>query len=284
MNFLKKGKETAPGSLTAIGKAKGKLSEITTAAEIADKESQAKILGLHKKKAALKVEHDDLAGRISSMTGDFKKIFDEIRAAESTVITEQNATKKDLDAGRLSIREFLLVHKKPGEVEKEARAAAGERLSAARDSIRGLRFIQYEIEAKAAGIQEAIAAEFNHVAENFWHLLDGLKRGLEEQGISSSGIIQGHSGKLEADNNLSLTKGAVIFHGKQWTVQNADDIRILILDPIVKIEHAVELEKLADQLEDQAYPLTINYWPSEGQGRNAGFTYFLGPKSYEARR
>jgi len=287
MSLLKpKEKNPAPSTMTAVDKAEAQLTEILKDTESGNTASRARILVLHKQKAELKKVFDDRAGRIRTMAADYKKILSETQTTEAQAIASEAVTRADLEKGRVSISEFLAVGKKQTDIEREARAAALEKMAAVRDAVRVLMLEQYKLNVEIAGVEEKISSEFSFIAGNFWHKLDGLKRVLESQGISGSGIITAHTAKAEADNNLAMARsGAVVYHGRQWKVESVEDIRALALDPCVQPEHFGALEKLAVELEHQIYPLTVNYWPSEGQGRAAGtFSFFPGPKYYEAKK
>jgi len=285
MSLLKKEKPAVPSTLTAIDKAKATLDEITKDVEAANVKARERILKLSGTRDELKKEHDAIADRIRTMAADYAKILAETQATEAQAIGAEAVTKKDLEAGRVSISEFLKVGKRKETIEAEARAAALEKMGKVRDAVRVLRLQQYQLAAKIADIQEKISSQFSEVAGNFWHKLDSLKRGLEAQGISASGITVAHFRNQEAANDLAMARsGGVVFHGKQWAVKSIEEIRLLALDPIVQLEHFGELEKFAAELEHQVYPLTVNYLPSSAQGRGPGFWWYPGPKYYEVKK
>lgn len=282
MSILKpKEKNPAPSAMTGVDKAASTLAEILKDTEAATARSRDRIRDLDKQKAVLKKEYDDRAVQIAGMKADYLKILDETTAEAAAEIEGEAVTKADLEAGRVSINEFLKVGKKKETIAHEARLAGLKKMSAVRDSVRSLGLKQYELAAKIADLGEKISREFSIVAENFWHRLDGLKRVLETQGIFSSGILTTHAAKKESDNDLAMARsGSAIYSGKFWKCRSVQDVRALTLDPIVQPEHFGALEKLADELEGQTFPLQINYLPAAGFGRGPGFTYFLGPQAY----
>ena len=286
MTFLKpKEKNPAPSSMTIIDKAKKTLDEIEEAVEAGNVKARERILKFSKERDELRKQHDALADRIAGMTGDYAKILAETQTTEAQAITSEAVTKEDLTAGRVSINEFLKVGKKKETIEAEARAAALEKMGKVRDAVRVLRLQQYQLALSIATIQEKISSQFSEVAGNFWHRLDSLKRALEAQGVSASGIVVAHFRTREAQNDLSLTKGSIVYSGKQWKVESIEAVRLLVLDPILQDAHYAELERFAAGLRGREFPLTVNYWPSEGQGRAAGtFSFFPGPKYYEAKK
>lgn len=280
MNFLKKEKE-ASSTMTAVDKGAVMLGEILKDTEAATARSRERIRELDKQKVMLRKEYGDRAAQIAGMAIDYKKIFDETQITEAAAIGAASIVKADLEGGRVSISEFLKVGKRKEQIEKEGRAAATEKMAAVRDICRGLGLRQYELRAKIADLEEKISSEFSIVAGNFWHKLDGLKRVLETQGISGGGILTAHTAKAEADNDLAMARsGSAIYHGKFWICRSVQDVRALALDPCVQPEHFGELEKLADDLEGQTFPVQVNYLPASGFGRGPGFWFFLGPKSY----
>jgi hypothetical protein len=279
MSLLKKEKEV-PSTMTAVDKAKATLDEITKDVETANARARERILKFSKERDEIKKEHDALAGRIAGMTADYAKILAETQAEEAAAIAAASVVKEDLTAGRVTVSEFLKVGKRKADIEKEARAAALEKMAKVRDAVRLLGLQRYQVAAKIADLQEKISSQFSEVAGNFWHKLDSMKRQLEAQGVSASGITVAHFRNQEAQNDLSLTKGGVVFHGKQWIVKSIEDVRLLALDPIIQPEHFGELEKFAGQLEGQDFPLTVNYLPAAAQGRGPGFWFYPGPKSY----
>lgn len=286
MSLLKpKEKNPAPSSMTIIDKAKKTLDEIEEAVEAGNVKARERILKFSKERDELKKQHDALADRIAGMAADYAKILQETQTTEATLIEAESVTKKDLEGGRVSISEFLAVGKKQADIEAEARAAALEKMGKVRDAVRVLRLQQYQLALSITTIQEGISSQFSEVAGNFWHRLDSMKRSLEAQGISASGIAVAHFRTREAQNDLSLTKGSIVYSGKQWKVESIEAVRLLVLDPILQDAHYAELEKFAASLRGRDFPLTVNYWPSEGQGRAAGtFSFFPGPKYYEAKK
>lgn len=284
MSILKpKEKERGPG-MTVIDKAASTLAEIEKDVEAANVKARERILKFSKERDDLKKEHDALADRIARMAADYTAILAETAAEEAKAIAAEAVTKEDLKAGRVNITEFLKVGKRKEQIEKEAQAAATEKLATIRDAVRTLRLEQYQLALSIATVQEKISSQFSEVAGNFWHKLDSLKRGLEAQGISEAGITVAHYRSKEAQNDFSMAKGkAPVFHGKQWTAKTIEDVRLLALDPIVQPEHFAELEKLAGDLAGRDFPLTINYLPSAAQGRGPGFWWYPGPKFYEAK-
>lgn len=267
--------EKSAKPLTVLDRAQARFEKLVAEKDAANLKCRARVAELLKEKEGLVKEHNSLAEKIKALTADYLQLQDNLRAEQKKLIAEDSVTEDDLKAGRVDIREFFAAGKKNEQIRAEATAAADQELKKARDVIRLLKAEQLEIIGKVRKLNEDTAFQHGYLAENFFYQLKAMQNELQAAGATGLEVTFAHQALQEAHNDLSLLKGAVLFHAATWTVKSMAEAEAVMLDPRLQEKHFPEFRAFLDEIKGLDFAeLTFHYLPCEFVGRSAGSIWY----------
>jgi len=276
---MKKSKAEPQGTL--FDKAEGRLKLALADLEAANEAARERLAGFLEERAKIEKRIEDLEGRAAKMAGEYRVILAELRSKEKAAVEAGSITEKDVRAGKLSLREYMVAGTSQGQILEKALEAAAQKMTGPRKAVRELRFQALEGRAELRRLDEKIIYQKTGAGSRLYSTLKILTEELERAGVKSGTAEGAKFIRQEADNSLALARGVVLFHAASWTLRSAAEVEDLELDPIIQPAHFDGLRKIAEELKAQVFEtVTLNYSPGPGHGHNAGdFWYSVRPKN-----